>query len=66
MLKLKKILCLALAAMTAVAMTSCGSTGGDSSATDSSAASGEKTSVDIVKEQGYIVMSTNAEFEPFE
>lgn len=66
MMKLKKILCLALAAMTAVAMTSCGSTGSDSSATDSSAASGEKTSVDIVKEQGYIVMSTNAEFEPFE
>ena len=37
----------------------------DSSATDSSTTDG-KTSVDIVKEQGYIVMSTNAEFEPFE
>ncbi len=77
MMKLKKILCLALAAMTALAMTSCGSNGGsssdsstdtnnsDSSATDSSTTDG-KTSVDIVKEQGYIVMSTNAEFEPFE
>ena len=76
-MKLKKILCLALAAMTALAMTSCGNNGGsssdtstdgsgsDSSSSDSATTDG-KTSVDIVKEQGYIVMSTNAEFEPFE
>lgn len=73
-MKLKKILCLALAAMTALAMSSCGNNGGSSSTdgnssesnvSDSSTTDG-KTSIDTIKEQGYITMSTNAEFEPFE
>ena len=76
-MKIKKILCMALAAMTALAMSSCGNNGGsssdsstdgngsDSSVSESSNTEG-KTSIDIIKEQGYITMSTNAEFEPFE
>lgn len=63
--------------MTALAMSSCGNNGGsssdsstdgngsDSSVSESSNTEG-KTSIDIIKEQGYITMSTNAEFEPFE
>ena len=71
MKKLSKIAAFLIAAATMVSMTACG--GGASSSApggDSAPASGEASSaqgsVDKIKADGYITMSTNAEFEPFE
>lgn len=78
MKKLSKIAAVLIAAATMVSMTACGGGDGASSAKSaesSGAASGEasgkdsstaQSSVDKIKADGYITMSTNAEFEPFE
>ena len=70
MKSMKKIAAFLLAATMAVSMAACqsasnnSSTAGDTGSSASSA--GEQTSVDKIKADGYITMSTNAEFEPFE
>ncbi len=72
---LKKLAALALGAAVAVSMASCAEAGSSSGKSAASAASSDaasegaqsaETTVDKIKSSGTLVMSTNAEFEPFE
>lgn len=60
MKKTMKLAAICLAATAMLSMSACGGNGGSSS--DESKAS----ALDTIKKNGYITMSTNAEFEPFE
>ncbi len=76
MKNLSKIAAFVLAATMAVSMSACSSSGTTASAAASTAASeaassaaassAASTSVDKIKADGFVTMSTNAEFEPFE
>lgn len=67
MKKSVKFLAVCLAAAAMLSMSACNGGGTSSGATSESGNSGASTStLDAIKKNGFITMSTNAEFEPFE
>ncbi|WP_444660027.1 transporter substrate-binding domain-containing protein [Caproiciproducens sp. R2] len=68
MKKFSKIAAFLLVAAMTLSSAGCAQSGTTASATGSqtAASAGEQTSVDKVKADGVVIMSTNAEFEPFE
>lgn len=63
MKKSVKFLAVCLAAASMLSMSACG---GGGNGGNSSTANGSADSLDTIKKNGFITMSTNAEFEPFE
>lgn len=67
MKKSVKFLAVCLAAAAILSMSACGNSNTSSgTASDSSNADASTSTLDTIKKNGYITMSTNAEFEPFE
>ena len=67
MKKSVKFLAVCLAAAAMLSMSACNGGGASSGAASDSSNSGVGTStLDAIKKNGFITMSTNAEFEPFE
>ena len=63
---MKKTIRLAALVLSAAAMLSMAACGGKAGSASSGAASESGSALDKIKSDGYITMSTNAEFEPFE